>query len=253
MTRRCIVVLALVAGSASALGQPPPPRPQRPGEVMRPMPRPAAQPGTEATAIVRGRVTAADGSPLRLARIAMVEATTRRSIGEATDADGRYEFREVPAGTYTVTARKAGFATMEFGQRRPADPGKRIRVADAETVERIDLTLPAAAAVAGRVIDENGDPVEGAAVSIYTMTFVHGRKRLVASGAERRTDDLGRFRLFNINPGEYVISAAAATTGQQRMPGYAAAYYPGAHSLADAEVVAVKTGDDLSALELRLT
>ena len=183
----------------------------------------------------------------------MVDGATRRSIGEATDADGRFEFKEVPAGTYTVTARKTGFATMEFGQRRTTDPGKRIKVADAETVERIDLTLPAASAMTGRVIDENGDPVEGASVSIYTMTIVHGRRRLIASGAERRTDDLGRFRLFNINPGEYVISAAAATTGQHRMPGYAATYYPGAHSLADAEVVAVKTGDDLSALDLRLT
>ncbi len=183
----------------------------------------------------------------------MVEGATRRSIGEASDADGRYEFKEVPAGTYTVTARKAGFATMEFGQRRPADPGKRIRVGDGETVERIDLTLPAASAMAGRVVDEHGDPIEGAAVSIYTMTIVHGRRRLVASGAERRTDDLGRFRLFNVDPGEYVIAAAAATTGVQRMPGYAPTYYPGAHSLADAEVVAVKTGDDLSALDLRLT
>jgi hypothetical protein len=183
----------------------------------------------------------------------MVEGASRRSIAEATDADGRYEFTEVPAGTYTVTARKAGFATLEFGQRHPADPGRRIRVADAAAVERIDFVLPAASAMSGRVIDENGDPVEGAAVSVYTMTIVQGRRRLIASGAERRTDDLGRFRLFNVDPGEYVIAAAAATTGAQRLPGYAPVYFPGATSLSDAEVVTVKSGEDVTSLDLRVT
>lgn len=254
MTRRWLVALVLIAGTSYAAGQPPPPppsRPQRPGEIVRPS-RPAAQPGTEGAAIVRGRVTASDGRPLRLARVAITEGTTRRSVAETTDADGRYEFGGVLAGTYSVTARKAGFASMEFGQRRPSDPGTRIRVADAETVERIDVVLPAASAMNGRVVDENGDPVEGATVSIYTMTIVGGRRRLVAGGASRRTDDLGRFRLYNVDPGEYVIAAAAATTGTHRLPGYAPVYFPGTSSFADAQVVALKPGEDLFGLDLRL-
>ena len=197
-------------------------------------------------------MTAADGRPLRLARVAILEGSTGRSVAETTDVDGRYEFATVPAGTYTVTARKAGFTLMEFGQRRPSDSGKRLRVADSETLERIDFVLPTASAMTGRVVDENGDAIEGAAVSLYTMTFVNGRRRLIASGAGRRTDDLGRFRLFNVDPGAYVIAAAAATNGTHRLPGYAPAYFPGTPSLADAQVVAVKTGEDLFGLDLRL-
>ena len=255
MTRRWLFVLALIGGTAYAAGQPPPPPPptppQRPGEIVRPS-RSAAQPATEGTAIVRGRVAASDGRPLRLARVAITEGTTRRSVAETTDADGRYEFAAVLAGTYAVTARKAGFASMEFGQRRPTDPGTRIRIIDDQTVDRIDFTLPAASAMNGRVVDENGDPVEDATVSIYTMTIVNGRRRLIAGGADRRTDDLGRFRLFDVDPGEYVIAAAVATAGTHRLPGYAPAYFPGTPTLADAQVVAVKTGEDLSGLDLRL-
>jgi Carboxypeptidase regulatory-like domain len=252
MTRRSVAVLLFVAGSLYAAAQPPtPPRPQRPGEIVR-GPRPAADPAAEGTGTIRGRVTGSDGRPLRLARLSIVEGTTRKSVGESTDADGRYEFAGVAAGTYAVTARKAGYATMEFGQRRPTDPARRVRVINDQVVEHIDFTLPAAAALSGRVIDENGDPVQAATVSLYTMTFVNGRPRLIASGVARRTDDLGRFRLFNVDPGEYVISAAAATVGTYRLPGYAPMYFPGTPSVTDAQVLTVKTGEDLFGLDLRL-
>ena len=71
MMRRYLAALVLVGGVAAASGQPPP-RPQRPGEIVRPTNRPA-QPATEGSAIVRGRVTAADGRALRLARLGLIE------------------------------------------------------------------------------------------------------------------------------------------------------------------------------------
>jgi hypothetical protein len=254
MISRTLTSLALLSVVAAASGQPPPPAPpplQRPGQVARPAGRPS-QPATEGSAVVRGRVTAADGRPLRLARVGIVEINTRRSMGDATDENGQYEFSELPPGTYSIIARKAGFATMEYGQRRPSDPGRRIRLIDGQTVERIDLVLPSASTMTGRVVDENGDPIEDATVSIYTMTIVGGRRRLVPGGTNRRTDDFGRFRLFSVDPGEYVLAAATASTGAHRLPGYAPAYFPGTPSLADAQVVAVKTGDELFGLDLRL-
>jgi len=252
MIRRTLGSLALLGAVASASGQQAsPPPPQRPGEVARPAQRPTP-PATEGSAIVRGRVTAGDGRPLRLARVGIIETNTRKSMGSATDENGQYEFTELPPGTYTIIARKAGFATMEYGQRRPSDPGRRIRVVDGQTVEKIDLVLPSASTMTGRVVDENGDPVEDATVSIYTMTIVGGRRRLVSGGTNRRTDDVGRFRLFSVDPGEYVLAASAASTGAHRLPGYAPAYFPGTPSLADAQVVAVKTGDEVFGLDLRL-
>src|SRR5262245_17373021 len=250
MMRRLFAGLALLGGVVVAAQTTPQP-PQRPGEIARPASRPAP-PVSEDTAIVRGRVAAVDGRPLRLARVGLVDTTTHRSMGVATDDDGRYEFTELAGGTYTVTARKAGFATMEYGQKRPSDPGRRIRVVNGQTVEKIDFTLPSASTMTGRVVDENGDPIEDATVSVYTMTIVAGRRRLVPAGISRRTDDFGRFRLFSVDPGEYVLSAAVATTGVHVLPGYAPAYFPGTPSLGDAQVLAVKTGDELFGLDVRL-
>src|SRR4029453_17082528 len=171
MIRRTLTSLALLSVVAAASGQPPParaPPAPLPGQVSRPAQRPS-QPATEGSAVVRGRVTAADGRPLRLARVGIVEINSRRSMGDATDENGQYEFSELPPGTYTITARKAGFATMEYGQRRPSDPGRRIRLIDGQTAERIDLALALSATITGRVVDENGHPIEEATVSIYTM------------------------------------------------------------------------------------
>src|SRR6266581_3324476 len=84
---------------------------QQPGQVP---PRDAQQlkPGT---AVLRGRVMAADlGQPLRKAQIRLM-SNGPSAPGQppdnrltATDANGRYEFTAVRAGRYNVTASKAG-------------------------------------------------------------------------------------------------------------------------------------------------
>src|SRR5437660_3635579 len=121
--RPAILVVALAAALHGAFELQPPPRP---GGIAPPPPpsRPSDPGSVEPTAIVRGRVVGSDGRPLRQARVSIVEGTTRRSLTETTDAEGRFEIATVPAGTYAVTARKTGFATMEYGQRKPSDPGR---------------------------------------------------------------------------------------------------------------------------------
>jgi protocatechuate 3,4-dioxygenase beta subunit len=224
---------------------------QRPGEPTR---RPS-MPGSDAdakTAVIRGRVVDVDGRPLRQAQIQLTGTRTREPRNESSDVDGRYEAGQLPADIYTVIASKPGYVTVEHGQRGASYPGTRIRIAEGEVVERIDFTLPRAAAIAGRVSDENGDPAQGATVALLQLQFVNGRRALARIGRGRRTNDLGRFRLYGVQPGQYVLVASAATDGPYRMPGYAPTYYPGSASAGDAQFIAVGAGDDQTALELRL-
>ena len=85
-----------------------------PGAPTPGLPRPAPPrdgPATAAptgTGSIRGRVLTQTGTPLRRAQMTLVstENTQVRRV-TTTDAEGRYQFTELPAGRFTVTATKA--------------------------------------------------------------------------------------------------------------------------------------------------
>lgn len=245
------VFTLLAAGAVMTARQTPPPSAPRPGETAR---RPAADPRTDAaaTAVIRGRVSAADGRALRQAEIRAIESTGGISHAATTDDDGRYELGELPADGYTITATKPGYAGVELGSPRPPSPGKRLRLAAAEVAERIDFVLPRAATISGRVLDESGDAIEGATVALQQVRFIDGRRQLVATGRTRRTNDLGGFRLFAVQPGRYLLSATVAAAGPYRLPGYAPTYFPAASNVADGEALSVGSADELSNVDIRV-
>ena len=112
------------------------------------------------TAIIRGRILTADtGMPVRRAQVRAILAGSRDTRLVTTDAQGTFEFRDLPAGRWELTASKGGFVTMRFGQQRPFEAGRPIEVADAQVMERVNLSLPRGAAIIGRVLDEFGDPL----------------------------------------------------------------------------------------------
>ena len=163
--------LVLAAVSARAQNAQPPSRPG--GVVGTPTPgqpglptRDTAQKPQTGTAKIRGRVMAAVGStPLRRTQINLTASDNpqlRRST--TTDGDGRYEIVDLPAGRYLMTVTKAGYVTMQYGQRRPFEPGTPISVRDGETVSSIDFALPKGAVITVRLSDEFGEPVAGQTV-----------------------------------------------------------------------------------------
>jgi hypothetical protein len=242
------LIAAAAALALSGQVQPATQATQHPGELTT---RPT--PGLRGdSAVIRGRITTLDGQPLRQADVTISAPRMPQPQRESTDADGRYEARGLAADAYTIIVSKTGFATTEFGQRRASYPGRRVTVSDGEVLEHIDVILSRAGTIAGRVSDENGDPVMGATVSLLEMRFVNGRRRLVESGNRRRTSDLGRFRLYGVQPGRYVLVASAAGAGPYRMPGYAPSYYPGAASASDAQPVTLGAADELSSIEIQL-
>ena len=101
--------------------------------------------------------------------------------------------------------------------------------------------------------DENGDPVEGVAVSVMKVGFSAGRRQLVAGGApSQRTNDQGRFRVHGLQPGQYIVSADAGHLGPQALPGYAATYFPGTPSAGEAQLVTLGLSQDLLDIDFSL-
>ena len=160
-----------------------------------------------------GRVVAADsGRPIKRARVAIAAAELQGGRAMLTDEMGAFDFADLPAGRYTVTASKSGFVQLSFGQRRPLQAGTPIQLLDGQQLKGVDFQLPRGGVVSGRVSDESGDVMPGVAVSVQQYQYLQGDRRLIPAG-QAQTDDRGVYRVWGLNPGEYYVSATA--TGER--------------------------------------
>ena len=204
------------------------------------------------TAVISGRVTAASsGLPLRHAQLMLMgsDQAVRRST--TSDAEGRYRFAGLPAGRYTLIVNKAGYVSLQYGQKRPLEPGTPIAVADAQAVNAINVALPRGSVIAGRVTDEFGEPIARATVQAMRFSYgVDGQRRPQASEMAT-TDDLGQFRLFGLAAGEYIVSASNRLGQFTGGPGvvdtsetYLTSYFPGTLNINDAQTVPLSAGQE---------
>ena len=205
------------------------------------------------TSVIRGTVVAADnGSPIRRAQVRLGGQGAQGRLA-TTDAQGRFEIRDLPGGRYTVSASKGGFVSVQYGQRRPSESGTPLEIGEGQTLEKIVIALPRGSVISGRITDEFGEPVANAVVTSLRYGYSAGARRLMPAGGQNSrdtTDDQGHFRLFGLSPGDYIISASfrsgggEATEPSGENTGYAPTYYPGTSSVADAQRVTVALGQE---------
>jgi hypothetical protein len=151
-----IIVLGLLLAATAAMAQQPArdqPRTPRLG-----------------TGVIRGRVIRADtGEPLRRVQVRVDEWSTADHSEPAatmTDAEGRYELTQLPAGRYQLKATRGGYVEVGYGQRRPFERGRPLELGEGAVLQNIDFALPPGGVVTGRVVDETGEPVAQASVSL---------------------------------------------------------------------------------------
>ena len=193
-------------------GQQQPAQPQRGRQAQPEQARDRAQ-VPQGTAAIAGRVLTADtGRPVKRARV-VVSGGGRGGKTTITDDQGRYQIAQLPAGTYNVTASKAGFVDAVYGQRRPLQPGTPLTLADSQAANAVDLRLTRGGVVTGRVLDEDGEPLARALVTVQRYQYVRGERQLMPAGGDQ-SDDRGQYRVFGLPPGDYFVSASASGIGE---------------------------------------
>jgi hypothetical protein len=215
----------------------------------------AAQRGSEpapvpATGVVRGRVTSANGVPLRGAEVRVRDPNGRDNRLVTTDEEGRFEVGNLMPGSWTVSAAKGGFLTQQYGQRGPFSAPRTIALTAGQRVDA-NFMLQRGGAIAGRLFDEYGDPVAGARVQVHRLRYERGRRALLSAGVGDQTDDTGTFRLYALPPGEYYITAmmrAAGASGIVDVTVGAPTYYPGTSSLSEAQRLRLAPGEELAGI-----
>jgi hypothetical protein len=209
-----------------------------------------------------------------------VSAGGRQSRVTSTDDQGRFQATDLAAGSYTVTASKSGFVDAIYGQRRPLQPGTPVELGDGQAVAAVDLRLIRGGVITGRVMDEDGEALTRALVTVERYQYVRGERQLVSAGGDQ-TDDRGQYRVFGLPPGDYYVSASTTGLaqvlgrGMQQLAmaggrggrggffagpaadesasvGYAPTYYPGAVTAAEAMKLTVGPGQELAGIDFQV-
>jgi len=182
-----------------------------------------------------------------------------------TDDQGYYEIRELPPGKYTITASKTGFVDVTFGQRRPPRPGTPLEIADGQQIKNVSFSLPRGSVITGQILDEDGEPIARAAVTVMRYQYQNGQRQLAPAGSDQ-TDDRGMYRVYDLPPGDYFVSAvsrllmrpmerfmpAMAPDAEEGALGYAPTFYPGVTTPPDATRVSVALGQELGGVDFQL-
>jgi hypothetical protein len=172
------------------------------------------------TGLILGRVVDAD-SNAPLAGVVVVLAGGERPEPRAlTDADGRFVFRGLTAGSYRLATVAGGngyspngfvvtgigfpigaYLNGGFGQRRPEGPLQPIQLAAGQLLGDVVIRMWKTAAIAGRLLDEAGEPLVGQVIGVVEVA---GDGSLL-NGPTIRTDDRGAYRFGSLAPGSYVV------------------------------------------------
>lgn len=172
-------------------------------------------------------------------------ATPTPEAATLTDENGRYRFENLPEGAYLVQARRTGYFSGS---------GVTVRLTAGQRAIAEDLTLAPPSILSGIVVDEDGEPVEGAQVQMLARRS-SGEDVLYAGMGATTTDDRGRFRIATAQIGAVVLSARSfaplvSTKAPEQM--YVTTYYPSALDAAEAREVVLKPGEPIADLKLQL-
>jgi len=223
------------------------------------------QPAKSVLGQISGRVHRSDtGEPVPKAQVELYPANpeTAKAAGPQrvvrTGTDGTFMFPDLPAGSYGVSVSRNGFS--EFSPQEN-EHGQFITLKPGEKLESLALRLHPTGGIAGHVSDEDGEAVQGLEVFALRVNFQPGGRKQVSAFGQAVTDDLGNFRLPNLPPGSYYVSAGGliqhpmGAVGLKQSPTggvqYRNTFYPGTSSLDEAQVL--KVSPELTTDDVRLT
>lgn len=180
---------------------------------------------------------------------------------ETTDNEGKFVFEDVAPGRYMLSAVKPGFITTRYGARSNTSPGTQFNLTAGMELKDLVVKMTPQGVIAGKVMDQDGDPVV-TQVQAWRNTYLRGRKQLVPAGSGI-VNNRGEYRLSNLAPGRYYISASdrrvvSSITAERAgrsggvQEGNITTYYPNGTDASTAAPVDVAAGGEIRGIDIRL-
>jgi hypothetical protein len=155
------------------------------------------------TGVVVGRVVESDGAATVSGAIVTLSQSGFAAIRALTDGQGRFAFRALPKGRFSLSATRPGYVDGAYGRMRPGGTPLQLELGDNLRVGDAEIMVWRHAAIAGTVVDEFNEPMVGLPVRLLRRDYVSGRRRLTEAGNDS-TDDRGHYRIGALEPGEYI-------------------------------------------------
>jgi hypothetical protein len=211
---------------------------------------------------IEGKVSSQAGEPLRRASVTAMRAPSQGEVLSAgnttrlsaeTDAQGNFVLEDLDSGRYSITVQRSGYVS-----------GSQV-VQVANGTARVELKLAQGGLIAGRVVDEYGEPFRRARIAVYRKRYANSRWTLAPSQSAT-TDDDGNFVIGGLPAGKHYLSAEDSQAaglnsrvmgGRQASPEqptetYVTTYYPGVIDAASATGFEIAPGTETRGIEIRM-
>jgi Carboxypeptidase regulatory-like domain len=206
---------------------------------------------------IAGTVLSANtGEPLKKAHVVLhpqSDGSNEHPLTATTDASGHFSIEKIPAGRFGLRVDRANYLDTQYGQDQPDRPGATLSLAPGQKMTDLLFRLHRAAVITGRVLDEDGDPVLDVSVTAVAHTTVHGKFKFRQRASEK-TNDLGEYRIYGLEPGRYLLLASPPRVFPWRNPdeqaAYLPTYYPGTTEIARASTLELKSGDEITGIDI---
>ncbi len=224
--------------------------------------------GEQKLSSIRGRViNKVTSEPIARARV-LLEIDRQLNLAPPTthetaaDGEGKFVLGGLSPGRYSLVAESAGFVGAGSSRNASGATGMLIEVGEGQNLDRLEIGLVPTASISGRVTVPDGAPLRNAEVTLLWRYYPTGRETYqpVASG---RTDDRGDYRIFDLPPGRYVLSAtpragrnASSRTGpvSDAIPeaDFGTVVYPNATVPSEGALIQLAPGQELYGIDVRM-
>jgi hypothetical protein len=167
-----------------------------------------------------------------------------------------------------LTGERTGFVRETLST--PGGQTRVIEVVSEKNTTGIELKMTPQSVIAGHVFDEDGDPLQSVNVEVWHYTYPRGRRQ-ITQAQNGSTNDLGEFRIANLSPGRYYVSATARRVGPNQgifdggragragrsaavgvVEDYVTTYFPNLMEPGNASPLDLVAGSELRGIDIRL-
>jgi uncharacterized protein (DUF2141 family) len=203
---------------------------------------------------------AGQGKPVKDVSLLLARTSgTALPASAKSDEEGHFVFKNLDAGSYMLIGDHPKYARQTYGSRNGLLGGTLLTLGTGQEMKDVSFKLQPNAVASGRVLDEDREPMQGVMVAALKGLYMRGKRQFLPVGTGV-TNDLGEYRIANLAPGRYFISATVMNAakavikaaGEAPEEAYVTTYYANATDVSGAAPVEVTAGSDAAGMDIRL-